>query len=189
MRLIQKGNSKLGKAMMMFNIPATEKVCGVTCEGCYAIKEQNRFPSIIKARETRYDASLQPTFISNVRAELKSLHKLPKYFRVHASGEFYDQAYISKWASIAKSFPDVVFYAYTKRIEQFNFSCLTALPNFILINSLHFSTKNYGKKCEAPLTAFICPEGTGSNIQCGTDCKYCQTKGKADVHGVYFIKH
>jgi len=189
MKLIQQGNSKLGKDMMMFNLPATENVCGRVCDSCYAINEQNRFTNVLKARDARYKASLQPTFTSTVKAELKHLRKPPKYFRIHASGEFYDQAYINKWASIVKSFPDVIFYAYTKRLGEFDFSSLTALPNFVLINSLHFGAKNYGKKNEVPLGAFVCPDGTNQNVQCGKDCKYCQTKGKADIYGVYFIKH
>ena len=84
---------------------------------------------------------------------------------------------------------DIIFYAYTKRIKNFDFSVLSALPNFVLIDSLHFIGLNYGPKSEATPNVFICPDQKGANISCGVQCQWCMTKGKADVHGVWFVKH
>lgn len=189
-KLIQKGNSKLGSKMVMFNLPANKEVCGRECKGCYAIKEQKRFPtSVPQARQQRYEASLQLDFSSRIVAEISALRTPPTFVRVHSSGEFYDQAYINKWATIAKKLPNVKFYAYTKRKKQFDFTKLEALDNFVLIDSFHYGRINYGKHDKAPKNAFICPEQKGANIQCGTDCTHCMVKGKADKIGVYFIQH
>lgn len=185
MKLIQKGNAKLHN-MYMFNLPATKDICGRICPGCYAIKEQVRFPIVVEARNKRLEASKQEDFVATVVKEISSLRTKPKYFRTHASGEFYSQEYIDKWSIIADKFPDITFYAYTKRLKHFDFSSLQNKENFVLINSLQFTKLNYGKKEEAPEGAFMCPSTEGAT--CGESCTYCMSK-TAQTNGVWFIKH
>lgn len=184
-KLIQPGNSKLHN-MYMFNIPATKDICGRICPGCFAIREQKRFPTVIEARNKRLEASKQEDFITTIISEINSLRTKPKWFRLHASGEFYSQPYIDSWQVIVESFPSIVFYAYTKRLREFDFSKLASLPNFILINSLHFGKLNYGPLSEAPSNAFICPSYTGAT--CGDSCTYCLSK-QAQTHSVWFKQH
>ena len=186
-RLIQKGNSKL-KDMYMFNIPATKQVCGRICKGCYAVKEQVRFPKALEARTTRYEASLRDDFADRVTEELASLRKPFSYFRIHASGEFYSQEYVDKWVTIAKNNPNTKFYTYTKRVKSYDFSKLKALFNVAVVDSLHFSGLNYGPIENAPKGAFVCPDTT-SDPKCGTSCTYCMDKTKAEVSGVFFKQH
>lgn len=185
MKLIQSGNTKL-PGMKMFNLPAGHLTCNRICHKCYANKEQVRFPSILAARTARFEASKSSNFSDTIINELRSLRKLPKHFRIHASGDFYSQQYIDSWVTITKTFPSVIFYAYTKRLAHFDFSQLSALPNFILINSLHFGGLNYGPTSSAPTNAFICPSSKGAI--CGTTCTYCQTKS-AQSNSVYFPIH
>jgi hypothetical protein len=186
MKLIQPPNKKLHNTYM-FNLPATKEVCGRTCKGCYAIGEQKRYPNVLPARESRYEASLQLDFTSTIHNELANLRKRPKYFRIHASGEFYDQAYVNKWLSIIKRNPDIIFYAYTKRMKEFNFNEFMAQPNAVLINSFHYGGLNYGKLDKAPSGAFICPEHT-KQVKCGESCTYCMSK-PAQANGVWFKQH
>jgi hypothetical protein len=188
--LVQKGNAKLQAAnMLMFNLPATKEVCGRACEGCYAIKEQRIYPGALLAREQRFTASKSPDFVVRIHKELAKRKKRPKYFRVHASGEFYSQDYVDAWAEIARQNSDVIFYAYSKRMKTFDFSNIDALPNFVIIDSLFFTGLNYGPKDQAPPGAFLCPDQKGANVSCGVDCTWCQTKGCADKKGVWFVKH
>ena len=186
MKLIQKGNSKLHN-MYMFNITASKRVCGVRCPGCYAHKEQVRFPTtVLGARQRRFEHSQHPNFDATVDSELRSLRTRPKFFRLHASGEFYSQDYVNSWERIASANPDIVFYTYTKRKKDFDFSRLEALPNFVLIDSLQFGGLNYGSLDSAPKGAFVCPSYKGAT--CGESCTYCQTK-EAQASGVYFKQH
>lgn len=188
MELIQKGNTKLAEAgILMFNLPAGSKVCGRACAGCYAIKEQ-RYPTVVEAREKRWEASKQDDFTEKVVAELRAKKTLPKYFRVHSSGDFYSQEYVSKWAEIAKTFPSVIFYAYTKRVKKFDFTALTSLDNFVLINSMQYGDVNYGKVEDAPKDVFVCPDVRGSEVTCGVNCTYCMSK-HAQNAAPFFIKH
>ena len=186
-KLIQPGNSKL-VGMAMFNLPATKEVCGRLCPGCYAHREQQRYPTVLPARTMRYEASLQLDFVSRVRSELSSMKSLPKYLRIHASGDFYDQAYIQKWHQIVTSFPTITFYAYTKRKRDFDFTSLESLPNCVIIDSLKFGRINYGELSKAPPGAFVCPHQKGADIVCGQNCTYCMSK-TAQTNSVYFVKH
>lgn len=189
-KLIQPGNSKLGKSMYMWNMTTSPVQCGRACKGCYSAAEERRWPNVAKARQARYEASLQLDFVSRIKSELSSLKVLPKHFRIHASSEFYDQAYINKWVSIASAFPTVTFFAYTKRLKDFDFSALQSLPNVCIIDSFHFGGLNYGKLTKAPTGAFVCPDQKGAvDVQCGTTCTWCQTKGCADKQGVFFVQH
>jgi hypothetical protein len=189
LELIQPGNKKLGKHIYMWNMTTSILQCGRICKGCYAAREEARWPSVAKARQKRYEASLQPDFVSRVNSELASLKAKPKYFRIHASSEFYDQVYINKWVSIIKRNPDIIFYAYTKRLKDFDFSAFKDLPNTVLINSFHYGRLNYSTLDKVPKNAFICPHQKGTDIQCGKDCQWCMTKGQADKQGVWFISH
>lgn len=172
----------------MFNIIASKETCKRICSGCYAIGEQNRYPSVIKARTERWEASKRLNFAIRINHELRRLKHQPKYFRIHASGEFYSQEYINHWVQITKANPHIIFYAYTKRMKDFDFSDLKSQSNFILINSLHFGELNYGTLEEAPTNAFICPAQSGTQDVCGKQCTYCMTK-QAQTNGVWFIKH
>lgn len=189
MALIQEGNTKLADARIpMFNLPAGKKTCGRVCEGCYAVREQQRWPSVIVGREKRFEASKQDDFADTIIKELSKRKELPKYFRVHASGDFYSKEYINAWYTVAVKFPTVTFFAYTKRGKKFDFSELKSLPNFVLINSMQYGKVNYGKREEAPQGVFVCPDVKGADVSCGVDCTYCQTKA-AQEFAPYFIKH
>ena len=185
MKLIQKGNAKLHN-MYMWNMIASTDTCKSLCKGCYAVKEQLRYPSTVKARTWRYEQSKSPMFANMIISELSSLRTLPKYFRIHASSEFYSQEYIDKWSYIIKQFPTIQFYAYTKRLRDFDFRLMQSLPNMVLINSLHFGRLNYGKPGSEPSGAFVCP--ATKLTRCGIECTYCQTK-QAQHNGVYFHVH
>lgn len=189
-RLIQKANSKLGSNTVMFNIPASMEVCGRICKNCYAHKFYKIYPNVLPAQELRLEASKRDDFVQVVNGEISRLRNTPKYFRIHGSaGEFYSQRYIQKWVAIVKANPSLQFYAYTKRLKEFDFSELKALGNIVLIDSFHYGAINFGTKEEAPKDAFICPHQKGADVQCGIDCTWCMEKGKADTQGVFFIKH
>jgi hypothetical protein len=170
------------------------------CPGCYAAKAQVRFPTtVVPSRLTKFEASKQDDFVTRIVQELKQTKKVYNYVRVHSSGEFYSQEYINKWVTIAKQLPNVTFYAFTKRIKEFDFSVISALPNFVILNSQQFGALNYGslddmlKKSEET-GAFICPSTIPGNKDsddravCGITCSYCCTK-EAQTKGILFVQH
>lgn len=192
---LKTGNKKLALNVATFSLPAGKKgTCALDCKGCYAMKGTFLYKNVKNSFETNYAASKQDNFSDIIVAETTLLKlKGIEFVRVHVAGDFYSQSYINKWVEIATRQPDLIFYAYTKRLEEFNFSKLKALKNFVLIDSLHFNTINYGdtRHIEALSKkhpgAIVCEYGEKPTA-CGTICKKCMTKD-AETNGVLFIKH
>lgn len=192
MKLTQSGNTKL-VGQYMFNLPATYEVCGRLCKGCYATREQKRFKSVLQARNKRLDASMSKDFVSTINKEIANIKKPFKYFRIHASGEFYSQDYIDSWTEIAKANKNITFYAFTKRMADFNFRELMSQPNAVIINSLAHNRINYGTMSDLKNHPCknLCPatvKATKKDTVCGVTCNFCMTK-KAQIEGITFVKH
>ena len=135
------GNAKLSKDTAIFNIPA-----GWTCpqakdckakvspdtgkliqfEGakfrCYACNSELISPQARKMRWSNFNALTNKgtvegiaMLIENAIYQLK-LDKIKKV-RIHESGDFFSQRYFDAWIEVAKLFPNVIFYAYTKSLD------------------------------------------------------------------------
>jgi len=190
---LKSGNHKLGSNIKIWSITAGYNICGRECVGCYAMKAQNgRFgKAVSKARELRYYFSKKPEFVETISKEIKQSRC--EFVRVHESGEFYSQNYIDSWVKIAEENSDRKFYAYTKRLKHFDFSKLTTLDNFVVIDSFKFGGLNYGKLEDVVALAeknnsFVCPDYATKEIICGVSCTYCMSK-EAQANGVCFVKH
>jgi len=181
-KLFTKGNSKLSKDILTWSITAGMEVCGKECKGCYAMKEQTRWKNVRDSRYTKYEFSKTDVFVPVAVKELNKYGK--KFVRVHASGEFYSQEYVDKWTEIAKQCPDLIFYTYTKRMKDFDFTELKSLPNFVLHNSYvegngtktNFGSLEYIEELSKNTGGFICPLAKDRTGQCGTTCTWCMEK-------------
>ena len=200
--LISKGmNRKLSPGgIAVFNLPAGVTCSGGrTCAGCYAMKSQRMYKSCREKRASNLVASQAPDFVEKMKAELETGHcKKTNILRFHESGDFYAQEYINRVVEIAKAFPNKYFYAYTKRLAEFNFAEMVALPNVTLINSHNAELPggfNFGEKFDVlkaaqKTGAFICPAKDG--VTCNVGCDYCCSpthKAQAESVGVVFVKH
>jgi len=186
-KLLKWQNAKL-RNQFIFTLPATKPVCGRVCPGCYAIKPQVRFPKVLAYRERMLGYSKEDSFVDNIVAEITTSKRTIEAVRLHESGEFYSQEYVDKWTEIASRLPKLKFYTFTKRMKDFDFTALMALPNFVLIDSLMFGGLNYDKLEKLDQSRTICPATTSAKAECGVDCGYCWTK-EAQANGVQFIKH
>jgi hypothetical protein len=70
----------------------------------------------LKRWESNLYDTQQPEFVDRMISEIKSKRKL-NAIRIHPEGDFYNQEYLNKWATIAKRLPHVQFYAYTKALH------------------------------------------------------------------------
>jgi len=187
MKLLKYENAKL-KKQLIFSLPASQEICGQSCPRCYAMKFQRLYPTVLPYRIRMHAASLTSDFVTKVVHEIRSFKKPLEAVRIHESGEFYSQEYIDKWSSVASALPMIKFYAFTKRLANFDFTPLTALPNVTIIDSLQNNRLNYGKLADLPTTGVICPATTAAKARCGIDCMYCWQK-QAEQTGVQFIIH
>lgn len=115
---ISHGNKKLQIGFGIFNLPRVKTCPGMTvttadkigCDKyCYA-KYSSEYPSIKKSREQNYQATQDPTWTYHLIMQAR----MPKYFRVHESGDFFNQWYLDDWFYIAKHFYNTIFVAFTK---------------------------------------------------------------------------
>lgn len=199
--LISKSmNVKLKKGgIATFNLPAELTCGGAVCPGCYAMKAQRMYKS---AREKRLWNLVQagtPDFVLRMCTEMASGHcRGIKILRFHESGDFFSQQYVNRVAQIVANLPNRVFYAYTKRLKDWDFTCLKAQPHMILINSAQFGPVNYGDEAQVAAWkaagALVCPAtgGKGPVISCNNGCKICcslKMKPIVEARGVVFHKH
>jgi hypothetical protein len=182
---------KAGK-IAVFNLPARKDVCGRECPGCYAKKAQRIYKQVLPSRERNLTASMSATFVAEMVVEIEKAIRKGKVsaVRVHEAGDFYSQAYIDSWHQIAQYVPTITFYAYTKRKNNFDFSALEGLDNFVLIDSTKFGPVNYGDgqfvQSLIAQGAFLCP--ASETVSCNNGCDICLRKS-AQYYGVAFHKH
>ena len=114
---LSTGNTKLGR-IVNWNLPVV-----TTCrhpspwcfEHCYAKKGRYGFPNTQNLYRENYQASKRENFADLMRAML--LKAKAEVVRVHCSGDFYDQAYLDEWLEIARTLPDLNFFAFTKSYD------------------------------------------------------------------------
>jgi hypothetical protein len=182
------GNSKIAKTTMISCIPTG--VCygeGNQCKGCYAKRSEVRFKGVLACRIRHFESFIDSPyqFIVDAIAEIKKAKK--PYFRIHESGDFFSQKYIRAWETIIENCPKVMFYAYTKKADLFDFNGLNSLSNFNLVNGTN--EKNYGSLdfCNELVKSkgyVLCPCEIDDTVHCMDNCKACLTEKK-----VCFIEH
>ncbi|NCN87190.1 hypothetical protein GW932_05130 [archaeon] len=180
MDIVVKGNSKMGKDVFIFNLPA-KKTCTPTdwClhgsngkPRCYALRNNYTFGNVQKSLEERYELSKQEDFPEKV---IEFLHKKKaKYFRIHSSGDFYSEEYVSKWIEIAKNCPDTKFRSTTHRkdlaskIEELN-----SLPNVIIRESLETSSPNPSMNLPFAALSSLDVVKNNESYHCPNMCEPC----------------
>lgn len=190
--LLTYENMKL-KKQFIFNIPAGKETCGRECPGCYAMKPQKFRPAVLPARQRNLASSRLSDFADNVTLELTKTRRKIKAVRIHESGDFYSQDYVDKWANIADSNPKITFYAFTKRLSDFDFSNFMSKNNVVIIDSLAHGKLNYGTIdfLEKHPCTNVCPatvKATKDTTICGVTCDFCMTK-RAQDEGITFVQH
>ncbi|HDR8014960.1 TPA: hypothetical protein QCY70_004928 [Bacillus cereus] len=119
---ISTGNMKV-KDTFIWSLPPLKTCPGATAackKSCYAKKAYLAYPSAKKAWEHNDLLTWHADFVEIItnwlNGELNSRRKTSKfkYFRIHESGDFYNQRYLDQWKEIARRFPGIKFLAYTK---------------------------------------------------------------------------
>ena len=195
---LRRGNAKLSKDTLVWNIPAGMEVCGRECPGCYALKTQNRWKNVKESWERNLELAKSPMFMPTIINEIDRAVKSknpPRFVRIHGSGEFFSEEYIRAWKYISVAFPEIIFYTYTKRWEDFRsaFNALVRRPNVVVHDSLaggmiNFSSEEKIQKVIERSGGFLCPHSKDRNHECGSLCTWCMDKANEGTP-IYFIKH
>jgi hypothetical protein len=187
---LSNGNSKTGKGVLIFNIPAVTTCPGATqqCKkSCYAMKAQRMYPATRKQREENLVEAVKTSFVSDM-VEVLNTNVFNSHVRIHESGDFFNQSYLDKWVAIAKKCKGKKFLAYTK---SFHLDFSKAPKNLTIILSKFPDSPNtpeslsglpvaYAGECAGMSNIFIC----GTKGGCSSCGKCWGTKSN-----IYFKLH
>ena len=159
-----KGNAKLAKDTIIFNLPAGRtcpgaKICKsmatIAADGtrrikdskntqfrCFAASSEVQYSAVYEARQHNFK-SINLALKKGKAGELLNAGiqnhrtKNTKKVRIHGSGDYFSKQYLLAWIEAARMNPDLVFYGYTKSLDLF---IGLELPNNFYI------TASYGGK-------------------------------------------
>lgn len=94
---------------------------------CYAANPE-RFPAVREHRWANFE------WVKNGNKPI--IPKGCKAIRIHASGDFFSQAYFDMWIEIARENPNVEMWAYTKSLNYWVKRISSIPPNLVLTASM-----------------------------------------------------
>ena len=194
LNLLAKGNKKMDKSVFNWSITPIESCpnCKDCAKTCYARFPYYYYKVTKKAWDRNFALAKSGEFKKHIINQLKK-SRICEFVRIHTSGDFFSQQYINDWKEIIETFPNIKFYTYTKTLHLFDFSEITSLPNFNLINSIAFDGGlNYGDKNRVKFLQshgyIVCPatisQENKEKFHCGSTCFICMKKKK-----VCFYQH
>ena len=123
---ISKGNRKIGRVLNVSMPPVLTCANCKECKNyCYDIKACLQYPkTVIDARIRNYILmKYNPEkYFNDIRKACKGRRK-NKFFRWHVAGDIPSMEYFKSMISIAKEFPDFIFWTYTKNYSLVNQYC------------------------------------------------------------------
>jgi len=189
--LVIKGNMKLGPAVGVFNIPpiSTCKPSKWCAKNCYARHGKHGLPNVKNGSNWRLRESKKKDFVERMVKEIKGKWK---YFRIHASGDFYSDDYVDKWIEIIKQCDDTIFLAFTKRDDlKDSLKKLEKLKNVRIRDSLDPSrTKPVtGLKSFAAIDNYWYDFSKKGMVDCGSGCEPCGYKCWTTTKNIVLHEH
>src|SRR3972149_8880586 len=112
---ITQGNKKLNGQIATFSLPPVKSCpnAGACKKYCYAKKAFRLYKTTEKAWTKNMEVTKKPYFTDLMIDQIKELKDITT-FRIHVSGDFYNQKYFDSWCEIAENVPHIMFYSYTK---------------------------------------------------------------------------
>jgi len=194
--LLKEGNTKTGKRVYTFSLPAgTDGTCVCDCEGCYAKTGRYNCENVIESLKRNREIVENDIwfFYHAISAQLETIGK--GEIRIHAAGDFNTSnsaEYVEMWKLIAKENPNFHFWTYTK-IREYetafdnieNANIVKSVIDGIGINYGHvdYIIKAYHKLKAAGANVWICRCGIDKNQHC-ENCKHC-----LNSDFVLFVEH
>lgn len=173
---LSTGNTKTGKGILIWNIPAIKTCIGCTqlcASKCYARKSERLYPNVLPSRELNKLEADSIDFVENMIYTIEKISKKKAFkglFRIHESGDFYNQEYFDSWVQIAKAFPQIKFLAFTKS-HQLNL--IHDAENFNVVYSEFPDTKVFSQNMPVAKAVAKAEEMKENEFLCGGSCKDC----------------
>lgn len=147
------GNAKLAQGHAIFDLPAghscpfahscqsfADRVTGRIKDGlhtqfrCYAASSETR-PAVRARRWANFEA-VKGKNTKQIFNLIETSMPTVLLYRIHSSGDFFNQTYFDAWLEIARAYPERIFYAYTKALPFWIRRLGDIPPNFRLTASI-----------------------------------------------------
>lgn len=200
------GNTKLAGNILVFDLPAIHTCmnCADCASTCYAMKAQRIYKTAFNKRMVNWFMAIHTPFqlMNTIVQQIAELPQRPDnrrwYVRMHTSGDFFSQSYITMWNFIVRDVnalrSDIQFYFYTKVSHLLNFSELIAHHNVNMVESVlpdgrvNFAPFEEVFEVAKETGVYVCPYGNPHLNEelhrCGDTCTHCMHH-----RHVLFIKH
>ena len=179
MDVLTKGNKKVAKTVLCWSLPPVISCLNcVSCQkDCYAKHPYRAYPVVKKAWDRNFAIAKSGAFVDSIKNQLR-VSKKCRFVRIHVAGDFFSQEYINQWVDIAKAFPGIKFYSYSKVFDILDLSEFNSLPNVNVIDSIAFDGgPNFGKADRVKMLNDngyrVCPAVKNKTIHCGKNCFIC----------------
>ena len=102
---------------------------------CFSASQEALFKHVYAIRNNNYESIKKLTTAKIFKLLSDNLPANAGVVRIHVSGDFYSQVYFDAWLRMAKMYPNVLFYAYTKSLKYW-LNRMDSIPhNFVLTAS------------------------------------------------------
>lgn len=188
--LVSRGNKKLGKDTLIFNMTSAtdcpSKALGLCkiCNICYAMKAERLYPHSLpyRRRQAEYWAnSTADKIAKDFQEEINRKTQVPiKYIRVSEAGDFRSQEDVDKLFKVVELLANtgVKVYVYTAR-KDLDFS---KAPQSLTIQGSGFMVHN-------SFTATRKEDVKPTDIVCPGDCKICNMCKEHNNLDIKVINH
>ena len=193
---IADGNSKLGKTPN-FNLSPVKSCpnCTDCKKDCYALKYYNQYVNT----EIAYDSNLliakyKPNVLKQSIIDFlskKRRNSITK-FRIHGSGDMFSQSYFELWIDIAKLYPRITFFMFTK---NYNLDFSNIPDNMIIRYSVFYNSDNIPESIKSLPKAYTITDvkitEKNNGYICPCDCRNCNfcSDINSKMLDVYFPLH
>lgn len=170
--------------------------CGKYCQGCKNdcyVKKSYRYPSVVYSHiKNTIALRLNPVAAFNdLDVSIEKARIKPDIIRINQSGEIESKLIFTKWCELAKKYPNIKFWLYTKAYEIVIPSLLSGIvPDnmTVLVSVWHeYGLNEYNKvKHLKNVKAFVYDDGfnyAGAGLEIQTYCKaYTMQDGKMSLN-------
>ena len=102
---------------------------------CYAANTEAYSPAARNMRWYNYDLLRGKSTQEITDIIVSSLSEKIKVVRIHSSGDFFSEQYFMAWVWVARLYPDITFYGYTKYLDYVRIVSGLNMSNFKLVYS------------------------------------------------------
>jgi hypothetical protein len=114
---------------------------------CFSASQEVLYTNVYNLRKRNFDA-IRAIVADNTLSEAEKVNAIAKLIqsalpknagiiRIHVAGDFFNKLYFQAWLQVARNNPSILFYAYTKALNNWidNREVVNAIPNLVLTAS------------------------------------------------------